>query len=981
VSAASLDLVVVGNGMVSHRLCERLAALDHAGRYRVTVLGEESRAAYDRVHLSDFFGAASPDQLALASPAWYADRSIALHLRERVTAIDRTHRLVRTHTGRQLRYDRLVLATGSAPFVPPIPGASLPGVFVYRTIDDLEAIAAWGRRARRAAVIGGGLLGLEAAKAAHDMGLETHVVEFAPRLMPRQVDAGGGRVLLGKIKALGVHCHLDVRTDAILGDAQVETLRFAGGEDLPVDMVIVSAGIRPRDELARASGIVVGERGGVVVDDHLRTSDPDVFAVGEVALHAGMIYGLVGPGYQMADTLALHLTADASSEHRFSGADTSTKLKLLGIDVASFGDPFTGADPGRTVVFEDSRRGVYQKLVLSTDRTRLQGGILVGDADAYMTLLNACRDGKDLPERLEELLFGVAAQPDAADVGEDVQICSCNNVTKGEICAAIRAQELTSVSGVKACTKAGTGCGGCVPFVASILAAELARAGREVDTHICEHFPYTRRELFEIIKINRSESFDAAIASHGRGHGCEICRPVVASILASTWNDLIVNHDTIQDTNDRFLANIQRGGTYSVIPRVPGGEITPEKLIVLGQVAKKYDLYCKITGGQRIDLLGARVSQLPDIWEELVDAGFESGHAYGKAMRTVKSCIGTTWCRFGVQDSVGFAIRVEERYRGIRAPHKLKSAVSGCIRECAEAQNKDFGIIATEKGWNLYLCGNGGSSPRHGDLFAADIPEELVIKYIDRFLMYYIYTANPLQRTARWLESLDGGIEYLKQVVIDDSLGICTQLEADMQKLIDSYQCEWAAVVKNPERRAKFAHFVNASEPDNTLEFVRERGQRRPAAWPQPRPVASLPKPPVPIDAAADGMQWVYVAPAASFPHDGGSTMKYGRTQIAVFNFASRGEWYATQAVCPHRLDSVLGRGLLGDQGGEPKVACPLHKRTFSLRSGQGLSDADYAIETFPVEVRQGEVYVKLPLPAVLEERLPCRPGLERGAA
>jgi NAD(P)H-nitrite reductase large subunit len=366
-------------------------------------------------------------------------------------------------------------------------------------------------------------------------------------------------------------------------------------------------------------------------------------------------------------------------------------------------------------------------------------------------------------------------------VCDDDHVCSCNGVSRGAIRCAIRDQELSSVSAIKACTRAGTGCGGCVPALAVILDSELAAAGREVSRSVCEHFAYTRQELFEIVKLGRIASFEQLLESHGRGGGCEVCRPVVASILATTWNDLILKHATIQDTNDRFLANIQRGGTYSVVPRIPGGEITPEKLIAIGEIARRFDLYCKITGGQRIDLLGARVDQLPDIWEALVEAGFESGHAYGKAMRTVKSCVGSTWCRYGVQDSTALAIRIEERYRGLRAPHKLKSAVSGCIRECAEAQSKDFGVIATEQGWNLYVGGNGGAQPRHADLLAADVDEATLIRLIDRFLMYYIQTANPLERTARWLERLDGGLAYLKHVVVDDALGIGAQLEADMQ--------------------------------------------------------------------------------------------------------------------------------------------------------------------------------------------------------
>jgi nitrite reductase (NADH) large subunit len=555
---------------------------------------------------------------------------------------------------------------------------------------------------------------------------------------------------------------------------------------------------------------------------------------------------------------------------------------------------------------------------------------------------------------------GAGTATDGLD--DAAQICACNNVSKGSICAAIRQKELNTVNGVKACTRAGTGCGGCVPLVAALLDRELAAVGRAVDRNLCEHFSFTRQELFQIVKLGRIETFDALLASHGSGGGCEICRPAVASILASNWNDLIVKQAAIQDTNDRFLANIQRGGTYSVIPRIPGGEITPEKLIAIGEIARRFDLYCKITGGQRIDLLGARVEQLPDIWEALVAAGFESGHAYGKAMRTVKSCIGSTWCRYGVQDSTALAIRVEERYRGIRAPHKLKSAVSGCIRECAEAQSKDFGVIATEQGWNLYVCGNGGAQPRHADLLAADVGEETLIQLIDRFLVYYMQTANPLERTARWLERLDGGIEYLRRVIVDDALGICAQLERDMQSLVERYECEWAAVVRDPARRAAFHHFANSPDPDPAVAFVRERGQRRPQAWPSKPAAPPALQPP---------REWVRVANVADVPRDSGVTIRHGDLQVALFNFSTLDSWYASQAQCPHRGDMILGRGLLGTQGSEPKVACPMHKKTFSLETGAGLADPQYRIETYNVEVRGGAVYVELP-PAVADGKGAC---------
>jgi nitrite reductase (NADH) large subunit len=825
-------VVVIGNGMVGHRFCERFAELDGCKDHQLVTFCEEPRPAYDRVNLTKYFEHRRAEKLALASSDWYDQHGITLYVGDRAIEIDRTNRIVRSAAGRVIAYDRVVLATGSAPFVPPVPGIDKKGVFVYRTIEDLEQIIAYGEQVKKAAVIGGGLLGLEAAKAAYDLGLETHVVEFAARLMPRQLDDGGSRVLVGKINDLGVQVHLNKNTKEVLGNGKVEGMIFADGGELDAKMIVVSAGIKPRDELARACGLMVGQRGGVVVDDHLRTSDPDIFAIGEVALYGGMIYGLVAPGYEMAEIAAANL---CGQERTFTGADMSTKLKLMGVDVASFGNCFADEKTAKAITYEDPFKGSYKKLLFSLDGTRLLGGILVGDASEYGQLSMLAKSGQPLAMTPSELLLGRAAPASAGgivtSIPNDTKVCSCNNVSKAQICDAIRDKNLTSVEEVKLCTKAGTGCGGCLPLVTDLFKAHIKAAGKRVNNALCEHFAVTRQELYEIVKIKRIKSFGELIRAHGRGQGCEICKPAVASILASLWNENIVKHTTIQDTNDRFLANLQRGGVYSVIPRVPGGEITPDQLIALGRVAKKYSLYTKITGGQRVDLFGAAVHQLPDIWEELIEAGFESGHAYGKAMRTVKSCVGTTWCRYGVQDSVSFAIRVENRYKGLRAPHKLKAAVSGCVRECAEAQGKDFGLIATEKGWNLYVCGNSGAKPRHADLLAADLDEDTALKYIDRFLMYYVQTADRLTRTSVWLEKMDGGIEYLKDVIINDRLGICEELEKQMQYLVDTYTCEWQEVVNDPEKRRLFKQFVNTDETEPTVEFVQQREQHRPADW------------------------------------------------------------------------------------------------------------------------------------------------------
>ena len=972
-------IVLIGHGMVGHRFCERMVEFDTDQHYRIVTFCEEPRAAYDRVGLTSFFAHRDAEKLMLANMKWYRDQGIELHVGDRANRIDRENQVVYSDKGATIPYDIAVLATGSYPFVPPMPGVETRGVFVYRTIEDLQRIIAYAKHSKSAAVIGGGLLGLEAAKATYDLGLETHVVEFAPRLMPRQVDDAGSAILVKQIEALGVKVLLNRRTESIVGDDKVEGIRFVENDPLDVDMVVISAGIRPRDELAREAGVAVGERGGVIIDDALRTSDENIYAVGEVALHQSMIYGLVAPGYDMAETLAANLCGE---QRTFTGADMSTKLKLMGVDVASFGDYEAGPDRATPLVFNDPFAGVYKKLVFSKDGTQLLGGVLVGDASEYGTLSILAKSDDLLPCSPNELIAagggggsgGAAALGGVDAMPDDAQICSCNNVSKGAICTAMEDESCDSLGALKACTQAGTGCGGCLPMVNDLFNAVLAKSGRTVTNHLCEHFAYTRQELFEIVKVKRLKTFDDLLADCGTGSGCEVCKPAVASILASLFNDTIVEpqHQTLQDTNDRFLANMQRGGLYSVVPRVPGGEITPEKLIVIGNVAKRYNLYTKITGGQRIDLFGARVQDLPDIWEELVNAGFESGHAYGKAVRTVKSCVGTSWCRFGVQDSVKFAIQVEHRYRGIRAPHKIKMAVSGCTRECAEAQCKDIGLIATETGYNLYVCGNGGAKPRHADLFATDLDEATAIKYIDRVLMYYIHTADKLTRTSVWLEKMDGGVEYLKQVVIDDKLGIADELEQQMQHLVDTYKCEWAQVVKDPEKRRLFKQFVNTDADEPMIEMVDERGQQRPEYWSKNGQFVPLQINGQPLRDVREtsAKRWVCVGKTWDFPKDGGAAVKVGGTQIAVFNFTSRGQWYATQNMCPHKKAFVLSRGIIGDANETPKVSCPLHKKNFSLEDGSCVSGEDYAIETFPVRIDGDDVYLEVPPQELLDEAL-----------
>ncbi len=825
-----MRIAVIGNGMVGQRFLEQLAK--RSRDCEITVFSEEPRPAYDRVQLTSFFSGKSAKDLNVVPDKFFQEHGVTLRLNDGVLVIDPVNKVVRSARYKEVPYDKLVIATGSYPFVPPVSGRDRRDCFVYRTIEDLEVIAATALRSKVGVVIGGGLLGLEAAKALQDLGLETHVVEFASRLMAVQLDDSAGRLLRRKIEALGARIHLQKSTKEIVDGAERKhKLVFADGTSLEADLIVFSAGIRPRDELARGAGLAVGERGGIQINSHCQTTNPDIYAIGECALWEGRTFGLVAPGYQMAEVAARHLLGE--TQLQFLGADMSTKLKLMGVDVCSIGDAHGSAPGALNYVYTDEAAGVYKKLVVAEDRKQLLGAILVGDAADYGTLLQMALNPMPLPEHPEELILparegkkglGIEMLPDSA------LICSCNGVTKGALCAAIDAGSQT-LGALKKATKAATSCGGCAPMTKQILDAEMKKRGFRVNNHLCEHFTHSRQELFHLIRINGIKSFDELLAQHGRGRGCDICKPVAASIFASCWNEMILKpkHAPLQDTNDYFLANLQKDGTYSVVPRVPGGEITPAKLIALGEVAKKFGLYTKITGAQRIDLFGARVEQLPLVWKDLIDAGFESGHAYGKALRTVKSCVGSTWCRYGVQDSVAMAIRVEQRYRGLRSPHKLKMAVSGCTRECAEAQGKDVGVIATEKGWNLYVCGNGGMKPRHADLLASDLDEATLVRFIDRFLMFYVRTADRLQRTSVWLENLEGGLDYLRAVVCDDSLGIAASLETDMQAIVANYECEWKKAVEDPKTLRRFRHFVNDDRADPDVLFVEERGQIRPA--------------------------------------------------------------------------------------------------------------------------------------------------------
>lgn len=839
-------IVVAGGGPAAHRFADAMHARGLDG-WHVTVLTEEVHLPYDRVALSKALTDNDVD-LTLGTASMWDHAGLDLKTSERVVKINAEAKTVETAAGNSYPYDELVVATGSNAARLPIPGAE--HTHVYRTLEDVWAInkaiaeltEKLGRKVN-AVTIGGGLLGLESAAGTEQLGANPIVIDGSQWLMATQLDEGAGQAMGRLIKSKGFEVHGGVFPSEVLSDddGQVTGVLMADGRVIDADIVIVAIGVRPRDELFRAAEgeeqvFSLGPRGGVVINDYCETEVPGIWAIGEVANYGGMCLGLVAPANTMAEIVADRLHGGDAT---FPGFDTATKLKLSGVDVASFGDAFAKTEHALEIVYADPARGVYQKIVTTDDAKTLLGGIFVGDASPYMSLRPLL--GRELPAEPGAFLSAAGGgEAPETELPDDATLCSCNNVTAGTIRDTINAcgacegnapvQELGELKG---CTRAGTQCGSCVPMLKKLLETELTKSGVEVSKALCEHIELSRQELFDAIRVLGLTSFEEIMAKYGTGAGCDICKPTIANILASQNSAYVLDagRGTLQDTNDRALANMQKDGTYSVVPRIAGGEITPKKLGVIAAVAEKYGLYTKITGGQRIDMFGARLEQLPEIWKELVDAGFESGQAYGKSLRTVKSCVGSTWCRFGVQDSVAMAIKLELRYRGLRSPHKLKMGVSGCARECAEARGKDVGVIATADGWNLYVGGNGGATPAHAQLLAKDLDDETLIKYIDRYFMYYIRTADRLQRTARWQEELDGGIKHVEDVVVKDTLGIAEDLEAAMAKHVDTYVDEWADTLKDPERLRRFRSFVNApDQKDDSITFVPdERGQMRPA--------------------------------------------------------------------------------------------------------------------------------------------------------
>ncbi|KAL4951246.1 hypothetical protein BDW69DRAFT_170509 [Aspergillus filifer] len=999
-------IVVVGLGMVAVAFIEKLVKLDAERRkYDIVVIGEEPHIAYNRVGLSSYFEHRKIEDLYLNPKEWYGsfkDRSFDYYLNTRVTDVYPHNKTVKASNGDIISYDTLILATGSDAVLPiNTPGYDAKGIFVYRTISDLERLMEFAaqHKGQTGITVGGGLLGLEAAKAMTDLEDfgSVKLIDRNKWVLARQLDGDAGSLVTKKIRDLGLEVLHEKRVAKIHtdDDNNVTGVLFEDGQEIECCCICFAIGIRPRDELGAGANIQCAKRGGFVIDESLQTSVEDIYAIGECASWENQTFGIIAPGIEMADVLSYNLTNPDMEPRKFNRPDLSTKLKLLGVDVASFGDFFADRDgpkfvPGqrpsaedvsvsgssddeepqvKALTYRDPFGGVYKKYLFTMDGKYLLGGMMIGDTKDYIKLNQMVKTQKALEVPPSEFILGAQSggEENADDLDDSTQICSCHNVTKGDVVESVKSGTCKSIGEVKSCTKAGSGCGGCMPLVQSIFDKTMLDMGQEVSNHLCIHIPYSRADLYNVIAIKQLRTFDDVMRTVGKcadSLGCEVCKPAIGSILASLFNPHIMDKEyhELQDTNDRFLANIQRNGTFSVVPRVPGGEITADKLIAIGQVAKKFDLYCKITGGQRIDMFGAKKQDLLEIWTELVDAGLESGHAYAKSLRTIKSCVGTTWCRFGVGDSVGMAIRLEQRYKSIRAPHKFKGAVSGCVRECAEAQNKDFGLIATEKGFNIFVGGNGGAKPRHSELLAKDVPPEDVIPILDRYVIFYIRTADKLQRTARWLENLPGGIEYLKEVVLHDKLGIAAEMEKQMQELVDSYFCEWTETVRNPKRRKYFQQFANTDETIENVEIVKEREQVRPTYWPKDSATEDFKghewssttwQPVIKSDYFSDG------PPAIS-----SANIKRGDTQLAIFKV--KGKYYATQQMCPHKRAFVLSDGLIGDDdAGKYWVSCPYHKRNFELngeQAGRCSNDEAMNIATFPVEERDdGWIYMKLP--------------------
>ncbi len=768
-------LVVVGNGMAGCRTLEELLEIA-PDLYEITVFSAELHGNYNRILLSSVLsGEKQLADIMLNDEAWYAERGIRLHKGKVVVDIDRRNRRVMAADGTNESYDRLLLATGSNPIVLPVPGHNLPGVITFRDIKDVDAMIEAARRYRHAVVVGGGLLGLEAANGLLARGMKVTVIHLPDTLMEKQLDKAAGELLRDTLEARGVRVILGAETHEILGKKRVQGIRFADGREYTADIVVMAVGIRPNVALARKAGLYC-ER-GVVVNDTMQTYDPRIYAVGECAQHRGKTYGLVAPLFEQARVCANHLARIGF--RRYQGSMVSTRLKVTGIDVFSAGELRAGEN-AEEIVLRDTARGVYKKLVIEDNRIR--GAVLYGDTVDGAWYFQLMREQRDIQDIRMRLLFGQAHLGDSGHGGEkaaiamsdDMEVCGCNGVSKGAIVKAIIEKKLFTLEDVRAHTKASSSCGSCTGLVEQILASTLGGdySAAPKEKPFCQCTDYTHDEVRRAIREQRLTSIRAVMErlEWKTPDGCPACRPALNYYLIAAWPAEVRDDYQSRFINERAHANIQRDGSYSVVPRIWGGVVTPKELRTIAEVAEKFAVpQIKITGGQRIDLLGVKKEQLPAIWRELGKAGLVSGHAYGKAIRTVKTCVGSQWCRFGVQDSTAMGIAIEKMCWGAWTPHKVKMAVSGCPRNCAEATIKDFGVVAVESGWELHIGGNGGVKVRATDLLTKVATSQEVLEYCGAFLQLYREEAHYLERTAPWVERV--GLTYIKQRLIEDSDG------------------------------------------------------------------------------------------------------------------------------------------------------------------------------------------------------------------
>ena len=790
-------LAVIGGGIAGQSVCERVRERDPA--MPITLLCKEPVAPYDRVALSHLLaGETTSDQLRLRPAEWYADSRVELRFAA-ADALDLDAGACSLSDGSSLAFDQVVVCTGSEPLMPPLEGIGLPGVVAFRGPGDCAEITERARRARSAVVIGGGLLGLEAARGIAALGCSVTVVHLVDRLMERQLDAGAADLLLAALPPLGVDVRLEAQTAAIVGEQRAEGLRFADSTELEADLVVVSIGIRPQVDLARASGLAV-ER-GIVVDDQMVTSHPRALAVGECAQHRGQVYGLVAPIYEQAAVAADRITGRPSA---YRGSIPSAKLKVMGVDLVAIGQ----ATGEREVVTADATFGSYRKLVVDGDGNAA-GAVLLGDTKGHELLLEKIKTSEPVDDLLGLLVE--ASQATAADLPDSAQVCNCNGVCKGEIVDAISSQGLGSTQEVVAVTRAGAGCGSCKPLVKEILTLQRGGAAEE-PVYLCPCRKQTREQLAAIVREHDLDSVSTLSDTCGAGRDCGACKPGLAYLVSQVQENRHREERHARFINDRVHANIQNDGTFSVVPRIRGGVTSPDELRRIADVAERHGVrMVKITGGQRIDLLGLRKEQLPAVWEEL---GMPSGHAYAKAVRTVKTCVGTDFCRFGLGDAIAVGIELERLMEGLYTPHKVKSAVSGCPRNCAESYVKDIGLVAVDGGWEVYVGGAAGGTVRKGDLLERVDDSASAIRLALVFLQYYREQAEYLERTYAWIERV--GIESVRAVVLDP---------AEQGALFERYTIAKAAADPDPwlERREpihpkQFAELDTEPEPITPID-------------------------------------------------------------------------------------------------------------------------------------------------------------------